>query len=766
MRYIIFFIMILTLNIATTNATLYPFPQEKVYHYGRIPPKFLSQEVQEKYEYFLDQYYEENTSGDQARIKFVDPANGDAEGNYTVSEGIGYGMLIMVYMDNDQNQTKEKFDKLWAYYKAWLDGNGLMNWKIYRFDYVAGSGAATDADLDVALALLQAYKQWDDITYLNDAKNLIAAIRNNEIDGGTYLLEPGDQWSAPKNPSYESLVAFMLFKQVDTGYETFWDNVINANINFLKNSQNSTTGLFPDWANDDGSPNSKGADFKYDAVRTPWRIAWYYLWYGDPQAKTMDKTITNWIMDKTDLNPGAIVDGYSLDGNEIGKYNNATFVGAFATASMVDSSFAEWSDIIYNNLALMYPSKDAYFGNTLKVLYMLLLTGNMPNFWDLPPQNPLTVIEPYSVTPKDTIDFNVDTLKIRVKFNRRIYYTLKIKGLKSGTIIDLTPEKLYNFQDSVYVNFVNTSLDYYKFQDNENIVVEFVYNNIGVWDTISDTIYLKSIMNLTKEEFLIDDFEDGDSISNLSTKWYKIGNGVEYNIVNDPEKGDVLKIGISTTNKVIVGVPFVSENVGVDINGFNYIVYYYKGPQHFLRVRSLLTEGDEPVSKLDYGSNTWKQVIVRQWDLTQPYTAQNPVVVSDALSKAIGLEWSVEGYSQNLYIDDIYLIPFSKDSIVNRISDSTQTFVQNYNINKEFATIAPNPFNPITILYYNNVNNHKNYELHIYNIEGKIVLQKRNLLKNGINKIIINGEKWPSGIYFIRFKSGNFYKREKLLLIK
>ena len=34
----------------------------------------------------------------------------------SVSEGIAYGMLLLVYMDNDENNTQPKFDKIWAYY--------------------------------------------------------------------------------------------------------------------------------------------------------------------------------------------------------------------------------------------------------------------------------------------------------------------------------------------------------------------------------------------------------------------------------------------------------------------------------------------------------------------------------------------------------------------------------------------------------------------------------------------------------------------------
>ena len=43
----------------------------------------------------------------------------------TVSEGIGYGMLIAVYMGDQM-----LFDNLWKYEQLHLDSNGLMNWSV------------------------------------------------------------------------------------------------------------------------------------------------------------------------------------------------------------------------------------------------------------------------------------------------------------------------------------------------------------------------------------------------------------------------------------------------------------------------------------------------------------------------------------------------------------------------------------------------------------------------------------------------------------
>jgi hypothetical protein len=94
-------------------APKFPFPQDQKYAFGIKPTGANHNDVQAAYNIFVKNYYEE--SGDMARIKWDTPTQ-------TVSEGIGYGMLIMCYMDNATNNTQAKFDKLWAYYQHFANG--------------------------------------------------------------------------------------------------------------------------------------------------------------------------------------------------------------------------------------------------------------------------------------------------------------------------------------------------------------------------------------------------------------------------------------------------------------------------------------------------------------------------------------------------------------------------------------------------------------------------------------------------------------------
>ena len=262
-----------------------------------------------------------------------------------------------------------------------------MHWKIQGFNSVAAENAATDAELDAALALLMAYQQWGDQKYLNDAKDLIGKIWDHEVNDNKYL-KPGDAWDSRKNPSYFSTGALELFKKVDSHD---WTTVINNSYSLLKKCRNSNTGLVPDWCEEDGTPLG---DFKYDAARTPWRIAMAYVWFGHSDAKDIAGTMASWIKGKTGGSPSSIVDGYSLNGNESGAYNNPTFVGPLSAAGMVSSNHQSWVTNGYNRLA-SFAGDDGYYNDCLQMLTMLLLTGNMPNFWD----NVTDVVNP----PKNSI---------------------------------------------------------------------------------------------------------------------------------------------------------------------------------------------------------------------------------------------------------------------------------------------------------------------------------------------------------------------------
>ncbi|MBO7481319.1 MAG: Ig-like domain-containing protein [Bacteroidales bacterium] len=385
----------------------YPFPNNYPYPYGTIyTGSDVQTKIQSLYTTWKAKYYEE--SGSEARVKFV---SGGDNGSTSVSEGIAYGMLIAVYMDNATNNTQGMFDKLWAYYLANANSHGVMNWKVTGFTHqvappVSGnSNGATDADLDAAQALLMAYKQWGNQKYLTAAQTLIQNLWAYEVNNNKQL-KPGDMFDDYKNPCYFITNAMKLFTQVKQleGWSNSWDwNTVAQNCyGIMSKCANASTGLIPDWCYENGSLLNGIIDgkfesiFGYDAARIPWRMAQAYAWYGDTEAKGFASKITDWARSKYP-NPNDIVDGFYLNGNpgdgngpftgslsSWGSSKNPTFKAGLSIGSMVDSKYNSYRDLCwqYGAAAEAY---GAYYTHTTQLLYMLCLTGNMPNFWDMNP---------------------------------------------------------------------------------------------------------------------------------------------------------------------------------------------------------------------------------------------------------------------------------------------------------------------------------------------------------------------------------------------
>lgn len=353
---------------------------ENPFSQGAVPSNASPAHVKDLYQIWLDHFYEEE--GTQARIRFDIPSE-------TVSEGIGYGMLIFVYADDASAQ--DKFDKLLAYYQAHLNSSGLMDWKIDGFASASATGAATDADLDVATALILASRKWKQDTYLSAAQAIITSLQTNAFDASGYL-KSGDRWQDGEalNPSYFSFVAFQLFSEVDTANATFWQDAITRHYALIQQGSNESTGLIANWTSTTGAPQQPPAttpypawaDFGFDAIRVPWRAAWAALWYGTLPAHTPAASIAQKICvfasTSTAGDPAALQAEYSLEGSPQGGDAGPGAIGAYASACMLDSSNATYLDASYNLMRTKTASYDVtYYQTSLQVLEALLLSGEL-----------------------------------------------------------------------------------------------------------------------------------------------------------------------------------------------------------------------------------------------------------------------------------------------------------------------------------------------------------------------------------------------------
>jgi len=386
----------LALTAATAFAGQYPFPQNMKHPHGTTIEYADTKVVKAHYEAWKKAWYD-------ASQGWVLAPEGTCS---TVSEAIAYGMLITVYMDEE-----DVFKKLYNTWKT-NGGNGAgMNWRI---GCEGGTGSATDADEDAALALVMASKQWNNTSYLSDAKTLIGWIAKNDIDGNN-SLKPGNQWTAALNPSYVMLGHYYLFEKV-TG-DSKWSTIRQKAAKDLLACQDAATGLVGDWCDwNSHKPVLTGAavsnDIGYydDASRTPWRTAWAYYWYGDADSKKFNETIAKWLIPTTHTASG-VNSGYKWTGNgyeaDLSKKRNfvsSSFSGGLglATSSIGTEAGNTYLGTTYKTLTSLKSCEKAqgcgegsvtgekYYPATLNVLYLLLMTGNMPNLYDLTGFTPFT----------------------------------------------------------------------------------------------------------------------------------------------------------------------------------------------------------------------------------------------------------------------------------------------------------------------------------------------------------------------------------------
>jgi endo-1,4-beta-D-glucanase Y len=307
-------------------------------------------------------------------LRVARPENGED----SVSEGTGYGMLLTVHWQDAQ--ARDRFDRLWAYAQKNFNEHGLMAWKIGSDGTPIDTHAATDADEDMAMALVMAFKRWGDPRYKADAIMLINNIMNHEVDQSTNILKPGDYASSEINPSYFAPAYYRVFKAL-TG-DPRWDAVREKSYALLEVARAQGNGaLVPDWMDAQGrSVESQNKDhhhdYGYDAMRTPWRFALDAAWYGDQRAINYLKKV-NEFFQKDGIQKAW--DRYSLDGRPVDQgYNghNAAAVSMAAIAAIVDDPGSAYRKAVWQEMTVNVPVEYRYYNESLRALSMLF-TGNL-----------------------------------------------------------------------------------------------------------------------------------------------------------------------------------------------------------------------------------------------------------------------------------------------------------------------------------------------------------------------------------------------------
>ena len=204
-------------------------------------------------------YYE---VGDSMAI-ILDTGNNDVR-----TEGMSYGMMISLQLDK-----RTEFDKLWRWAKTYMaypedsPWDGYFCWQCGLDGRQIGTSNASDGEVYFVSALFLAADKWGDPQYAKEANEILHKVTSkdgpktgvyNLYDDSTRLVTfvPNEEVHWYSDPSY-CLPAFLdLWAEKADANNDFWREAANQARWLLKASQDSVTGLFPDYCLFDGKPLS------------------------------------------------------------------------------------------------------------------------------------------------------------------------------------------------------------------------------------------------------------------------------------------------------------------------------------------------------------------------------------------------------------------------------------------------------------------------------------------------------------------------------
>jgi endo-1,4-beta-D-glucanase Y len=370
--------------------------------YLSVKPDFFKARLQGAWTYWKANFISSNGLVNHRRLE----NNSIIGTNEAVSEGQGYGMLLSVLL-NDQTTFNKIFEA--ANSNLWDGGK-----KSYRWTWPNGSaGAATDADLDICLALVfadelqkahlwQAYSSGG-LTYNSRAMDMMRSIKNN-MTSSNYLL-PGDTWGGEGvnnlNPSYFATAWFKVFNayQKEVDFTAVIDNCYAV----LAKMPRYSFGQGPDWctasggqASQAGGKAEQGLGMLSDGIRVPYRIGMDALWFKDARAITYCKNTQKTVTDYN--NPS-----YNLAAAEMAQYSKSGVAtteskGSFDNMAMWMTAILGSGDVTYTQggmrselFARIVGTLDTYLGTnelrddvfyykqSIAMLGLAALGGQFPN---------------------------------------------------------------------------------------------------------------------------------------------------------------------------------------------------------------------------------------------------------------------------------------------------------------------------------------------------------------------------------------------------
>jgi len=379
--------MILLCGILPISAQVASFPQAgKIKYYGAAlscPQNKLNSDVTAFYDHWKKKYLKQSTV-DKSEYKVAINNR-----NFTVSEAMGYGMVIMVQIAGYDPNAEKYFDGMNKYRKRFPSKfkKSFMCWEVRNDKKNKPNDSATDGDCDMAAALIMASVQWEEPKYAKEALVIIDEIKKSLIRKD-YSLRLGD-WDSDEEehqavrPSDFATANFYLF-YCFTGDDT-WLKVSDKCYDILDELQNNfapKTGLVPDFAlyRKDGSlkpafpdfmETKHDGDYSYNSCRVPWRIALDSILNDNKKAKRVCSRLIKWAT--SDIpNIKKFKGGYKLNGKAFENYDEPVFTAPIAVAAMAvdERKYAE------DGYEFVKDYKVDYFSDTINLLSLMVMSHN------------------------------------------------------------------------------------------------------------------------------------------------------------------------------------------------------------------------------------------------------------------------------------------------------------------------------------------------------------------------------------------------------
>lgn len=368
--------MVLAFDVAA--AAKRPFPQHTKYASGTILPSHRTQaqlddDVRAYYAVWKSTFLKKDGSLYRVSFGSTNPAR-------TVSEGQGYGMVIVAMMAGHDPDAQAIFDGLWQFARKY-PSNGdsrLMAWQVPP----GTDSSAFDGDADIAYGLLLADAQWGSggaIDYRGAAREVIAGMTASTIGPQSHLPMLGD-WVDPNGAKYNQYTV-RTSDFMPAHFRAFgWADVVKATQALIDRLQREHP-LLPDFVVDDAPapPNfleaSSDGAYGYNAGRDPWRLGTDAVLHSDRKSRDAARRIAQWARLATNGDPLRLRGGYQLDGTPLPDrdYFTIFFAAPIGVAAMTDTAQQEWLNDLYDAVRARH---EDYYEDSVTLQCLLVMSGN------------------------------------------------------------------------------------------------------------------------------------------------------------------------------------------------------------------------------------------------------------------------------------------------------------------------------------------------------------------------------------------------------